>query len=114
MARCPEATRQFRPERGDTSLQFKELLASIALEMMVMGFAGYFVPGGVAGNIYRLQPSLVHQRLDVAIDRRLAKSRMMALRALQNFVRRQWPVGFEKGVANRCFLPGIYASFHGN
>jgi hypothetical protein len=81
---------------------------------MVMGFAGYFVPRRISGDLHRLQPALVQQGLNVAIDRSFAQSRMMALRALQNLVRRQWPVGFEKGVANRRFLPGIDAFFHGD
>jgi hypothetical protein len=37
---------------------------------------------------------------------------MMALRALQNLIRGQWPVSFKEGIADSRFLPCVDASLH--
>jgi hypothetical protein len=108
----PKASRQFWLERGKTSFKFVKLLASIALEVMMMGLPGYFISSGIAGNLYGLQPSLLNQRLDVPIDGCLAQSWMVALCTLQNFIRRQRPVSFKEGIADCRLLPCIYLSFH--
>ena len=42
--------------------------AGVALKVVVVGFAGYLVAGGVAGDVDRLEPVVVDQAADVAVD----------------------------------------------
>lgn len=109
-----KATRQFRLERRNTSFEFIQLFTSVALEVVVMLFPSYFISRRMAGNLYRLQPALIHQGLNVSIDRSLAECRVMTLRSLQNLVRREWPIGFDKGVADGRLLPCVDLFFHRN
>jgi hypothetical protein len=55
----PEAARQFRPERTNTSFELIQLLACIALKVMMMFFAGYFVAGRIARDLDRFEPPIV-------------------------------------------------------
>jgi hypothetical protein len=107
-----EAARQLWLERRDTSRQLIEFFALIALEVMVMRLPCHFIPGRIARDINGFEPALIDQRLNVAIDSCLAQSRMMALRALQNLIRGQWPVSVKEGVADSRFLPCLDASLH--
>jgi hypothetical protein len=113
MAGCTEAARELRLE-WDAPVKFIQLSALIALEMMVMIFSSNFISRRITGNLYRLQPALIHERLNVSINRSLAESRVITLRPLQNFVWREWPVGFDEGIADGCLLPCIDLSFHRN
>jgi hypothetical protein len=56
----PEATRQFRPERTNTSFELIQLLAFIALKVMMMFLPGYFVPGRIARDLDRFKPAIVN------------------------------------------------------
>jgi hypothetical protein len=107
-----EAARELWLERRDTSCQLIELSTLIALEVMVMRLSCHFIPGRIARDINGFEPALIDQRLNVSIDSCLAKSRMMALRALQNLIRGQWPVSFKEGIADSRFLPCVDASLH--
>jgi hypothetical protein len=82
--------------------------------MMVVVFAGHLVTGRVARNLHWLEPAFVHQRLDVAIDSGFAEPGMMALRFLQNFVWREWPILLYEGVADSRPLRSLNSSFHSN
>lgn len=113
MSGRPKATGQLWLERRNTSLQLIELLALVALEVMVMSFPSDFIPGRIARDLNGFKPALLHQRLNVSIDSGFAEGGMMALRSLQNFVWREWPVSFEKGIADRSLLPCLNLSFHG-
>ena len=42
--------------------------ADVALEVVVVGLASYFVSGGVAGDFDRSEPLVVDQAADVAVD----------------------------------------------
>jgi hypothetical protein len=73
-------------EGRNATLKLIQLSAPVALEMMMMFFARHFVSSGITRDFDRLQPSLVDQRLNIAIHGSDTKGRVMALRPFQNFV----------------------------
>jgi len=50
------------------AFEFVDGAADVALEVVVVGLAGYFVAGGVAGDVDRGEPVVVDQAADVAVD----------------------------------------------
>jgi hypothetical protein len=78
-----------------------------ALEVMVMGFAGYFVAGGVAWDVDRCEPLVVDEAADVSIDGRNAERVDLFLREGEGFVGRQRAIGFDEGGADGVFLAGV-------
>jgi hypothetical protein len=114
VAGCPEAARQLRLERRNTSLKLIQFFALIALKVMVMLFPRYFISGRIAWDFNGFEPAFLNQGLDVAIDRGFAEGWMTMLRSLQHFIWRERPVGFKEGIADRGLLPCLNLSFHGN
>lgn len=85
--------------------QIKYLTAMPTVKMMVMSLARHFVSGRIARQIYRRQPAFFHQRLDVPVHRRNAKSFDFAPGMFQNFLRPQGTIYRDKNIANRRLLP---------
>jgi len=56
-----KSTRHLHLERRNAPLEFIQLLALVALEVVVMLLPGYFIARRIARNLDRLQPTLVHQ-----------------------------------------------------
>ena len=110
----PETSRQFGPERSNTSLEFVKFFAVIALKVMMVCLARHFVTGRRAWNFDLFEPAILYQQLDISVNGCLAEIRMMALRTGENFIWRERPAGFKKGIADGCFLPGLNALLHNN
>ena len=100
-----KAARQLRLERRDAPFKLIQFLALVALEVMVMFFPGYLISRRISGNIHRLQPALIDQRLDVSINGRDSKGWVMKLRALPGLFRGERPVSFCECFPNGRFLP---------
>jgi hypothetical protein len=72
-----------------TGSNFKDLAAHLTMEVMVMGLAGDFVAGRLAGQIHGRQPVLVEQAFDRAIDGGHPQPWDDFLRLVQKFLRAQ-------------------------
>jgi len=103
--------RKFEFRRRKAPLQVKNLAARIAMEVVVMLLAGHFVARCITGDIYRLQPFLTHQILNVSIDRGNSQASMMTPGSFQSFFGRQRSVRLEECLTNRRLLSCI-ALFH--
>jgi hypothetical protein len=93
------------------TIQVKNFAAPIAMEVVVMLLARHFVASCIAGNLHGLQPPLVHEILNVPIDRCDSETSVMAPGAFQSFIRGQRPVHLEECLTDRRFLSCI-ALFH--
>ena len=71
---------QFWPALRSASFEVIQLATFVALEVMMMLFAGHFVTFGVAKYIDRLQPPFLNQRLDVSVHRSNPNTRVVLLR----------------------------------
>ena len=58
------------------------------MEVVVMLLACHFITSGIAGKLDRLQPFLLHQSLNVAIDGGDTQLAMVALRGFQSLIHR--------------------------
>jgi hypothetical protein len=81
--------------------------ADVALEVVVVGFAGDLVTGGVAGDFDRGEPLVFDEGADVAIDGGDAESVYVLLRDGEGFVGGERTIGFDEGGADRVFLTGV-------
>lgn len=72
-----------------------------------MPLIGALVSGGIAGRGNRPQPAFPRQRLDVPVYRRDSQSRMLALRRLQDLLRRQRSFGSGNSLANHRLLARV-------
>ena len=95
----------------EATIQVKNFAATIAVEVVMMLLARHFVASFIAGNLHGLEPSLVHQILNVSIDRCDSKASVMASGAFQSFIRGQRPVHLEECLTDRRLLSCI-ALFH--
>lgn len=87
MPGCSKAARQLRLERRDAPLKLIQFFALIALEVMVMFFSGYLISRRIAGNLYRLQPAIIDQGLNISINGRDPEGRVMQLCSLPGLFR---------------------------
>jgi len=76
-----------------TAFQFVDLAARAAMEVMMVGLAGEFVAGRLAGEFDDGQPPLLHQPLHIAVDRRHAQPLTLRLGSPQDLIHRQGPAG---------------------
>jgi hypothetical protein len=102
-----EATGEFGTILHLAAFQFVDGAADVALEVVVVGFAGDFVAGGVAGDIDRGEPLVFYQAADVAVDRGDAEGVDLFLGQGEGFVGREGAVGFEEGCADGFLLAGV-------
>lgn len=93
------------------TIQVKNFAAPIAVEVVVMLLARHFVASCIAGNLHGLQPSLVHEILNVPVDRCNSKASVMTSGAFQSFIRGQRPVHLDECLTNRRLLSCV-ALFH--
>jgi len=76
---CAKPPGQFRFALCSASFEVIQFATFVALEVMVVLFAGYFVPRRVARDFDRLQPSFLNQRLDVSVHCGNPDTRMVLL-----------------------------------
>lgn len=100
----PEALWGLRCYQRRASPKVKNLATGIAMEVIMMSLARNLVAGCLTGNLYRLQPFLFHQILDVPIDRGNSEAAMMKPGGFQSLVRRQRPICIEECLTNRRLL----------
>jgi hypothetical protein len=81
--------------------------ADVALEVMMVGFAGDLVAGGVAGDFDGCEPLVLEQATDVAVDGGDAESIDLFLGEGEGFVGRKGAIRLEKGCADGVFLAGV-------
>jgi hypothetical protein len=89
------------------AFELMDVATDIALEVMVMGFAGDLVAGGVAGNLNRGEPLVFEQAADVAIDSGDADCIHVFLREGEGFVRREGAIGLKESGSDGIFLTGL-------
>lgn len=89
------------------TFQLVDGAAGVALEVVVVGLAGYLVAGGVAGDVDWLEPVVVDQAADVAVDGGDAEGIDLFLGESEGLVGREWAIGFEEGGADGVFLAGV-------
>jgi len=103
---------QLRLQLSDTPFELEKLATTIAMKMMVVLLAGNLVAGRIAGNLDGLKPAFLDQTLNIPVNRRDSKRRMMALRCFERFIGREWAIRFDEGVTNRGLLFGISLISH--
>jgi hypothetical protein len=102
-----ESAREFGFGLHLTAFQLVDGAAGVALEVVVVGFAGYLVAGGVAWDIDWLEPVVLDQAADVSVDGGDAEGVDVFLGEGEGFVGREWAVGFEECGADGVFLAGV-------
>ncbi len=91
---------------------FIHLAAHIAVEVMVVLLACTFIAWWDAGDLHGLQPTLFHQRNQVAIDRGKAEALHVVAGTLQNLFRRERALRLVKGAADGLLLACIALGRH--
>jgi hypothetical protein len=81
--------------------------ADVALEVVVVGFAGDLVTGGVAGDFDWNEPFVFDEGADVAIDGGDAECVYVLLRDGEGFVGGERAISFDEGGADGVFLTGV-------
>jgi hypothetical protein len=76
---CAKPPGQFWFALCSASFEVIQFATFVALEVMVVLFAGYFVARRVARDFDGLQPSFLNQRLDVSVHRGNPDTRMVLL-----------------------------------
>jgi len=100
----PEALWKLRRYRRHASPKVKNFATGIAMEVIMMSLARNLVAGCLTGNLYRLQPFLFHEILNVSIDCGDSEAAMMKPGGFQSLVRRQRPICIEECLTNRRLL----------
>ena len=108
-----EAGREIGLEFNAATFKFKELAALIALEVVVMVFAGDLIASGVSGHSDGDQPAFFDQLMNGAIDRGNGQAEHILLGESERLVVREGTVGGEECGANGFFLSGV-AKLHGH
>jgi hypothetical protein len=83
-----EPTGELRLRPSDAALEVVELATTVALEMVVVAFAGELIPGRLAGNLNGVKPSVLDQRLNVSVDGGDTDCRMVPMRRLKGLLGR--------------------------
>jgi hypothetical protein len=81
--------------------------AGVALEVVVVSFAGDLVAGGVAGDLDGCEPLVLDQAADVAVDGGDAEGVDLFLGEDEGFVGREGTIRLDEGCANGVFLAGV-------
>jgi hypothetical protein len=102
-----EAARELGFGLDRAAFEFVDGSAEVALEVMVMRFAGHFVAGGVAWNLDRGEPFVFDEAADVAVDGCDAERIDLFLRERECLIGRERTVGFDEGGADGVFLAGV-------
>jgi len=76
---CAKTPGQLWPALRSASFEVIQFVTFVALEVMMMLFAGHLVARRVARYFDRLQPSFLDQRLDVSVHRGNPNARMVLL-----------------------------------
>jgi hypothetical protein len=104
---CAKPAGQFWFALCSASFEVIQFATFVALEVMVVLFAGQFVARCVARHFDRLQPSFLDQSLDVSVYRGNPNAWLVVLCRSENFFRRQRPIGFCKSLSNGSLLSGV-------
>ncbi len=83
-----ETTGKHGEEAVDATMEFEYLAAAATVEVVVVTFAGKFIPGRSPREFHRHQPTLLDQRLDVSVDGREAQTFDRTARRSQNMLGR--------------------------
>jgi hypothetical protein len=102
-----EALGQARFGLEFAAFQLVDGIAGGALEVVMVGFAGYFVVSGCAGDINGREPLLVYELADVAVDSGDAESIDLLLGERERLVGRERSVCLQEGAADGVFLAGV-------
>ena len=107
MAGVLEAAREFGPGLDLAAFKLVDGAANVALEVVVVGLAGYLVAGGVAWDLDRGEPLVVDQAADVAVDGGDAEGVYLFLGEGEGFVGGERAIGLKEGGADGVFLAGV-------
>lgn len=88
-------------------MEFEDLPAGAAMEMVMVFLAGEFVVGDLAGEFDGGEPAFVEQHLNVAIDGGDAESGVFAGGELEDFVGVERAVSGEEGGPDGATLTGV-------
>lgn len=83
-----EARGQQMTQVARAGLHIEDPLTTLALEMMVVALRSSLEPRTLSGQADSCQFALLHQRIEIAIDRGQAQARRLGLRRLQNLLRK--------------------------
>jgi len=96
VSRHTEAAWKLPLDFQTTPFHLKDFAAIIAVEMMMMLFAGNLVTGRLPGDFHGHQPLIVNQGSNVAINRSDADSFNELLSIVKSLFRRKRPASKEK------------------
>ena len=102
-----EAAGELGPGVHLAAFELVDGAADVALEVMVMGFAGNLVASGVAGDFDGGEPLVFDEVAYVAIDGGDADGFNLFLSEGEGFVGRERTIGLEECGADRVFLAGV-------
>jgi hypothetical protein len=102
-----EAARELGFGLHRAAFEFVDGSADVALEVMVMRFAGHFVAGGVAWDLDRGEPFVFDEAADIAIDGSDAQRIDLFLCEREGLIGRERTVGLKEGGADGVFLAGV-------
>ena len=106
-----EAGRRQPRQVAGAGVHVEHTFAGRALEVVVVRVAHRLVAQVLARQLHRLQLTVFHHRLQVAVDGGDAQARHGGLRGVQHLLRQQRAVGGGDGIADGGALAG--GSFHG-
>lgn len=98
------------PKIPGAGMDIENPFACQALEMMVMPMTRRLEAAAFTRQVHRLEFTLLHQRLDVAIHRGQTQPGYLLLSRVQYFLRQQRPFGLCDGLSNGAALASL--SFH--
>jgi hypothetical protein len=87
-----ESSRDHLPKIAGTHFQLEHLPAGVAVEVVMMLFAGPFIAGRLSGKVNRDQPAFLDKGLEVAIDGGDADSFAIVFCCALDLFRREWLV----------------------
>ena len=102
-----KATRNQTIDPARTALDFKDLVAVLAMKVMMMMFATPLIAGHVSDELNSAQPLLAYQALDVAIDGGDAQAGHAFRGQCQHLLGAEGSIDLLKGLPHRVALPGI-------
>jgi hypothetical protein len=107
MPRHAKATRWTRQDGTGTAAELIHPAAFAAVKMVVVRLACHLVTSGLARQRDGFKPALLQQRLDIAVYGRDPQSFVVVLTCNKSFLRREWPIRFNKGIADGLLLTRI-------
>lgn len=107
MPRHAKPTWWTREDGTGTAAELIHPTAFATVKMVMVRLACYLVTSGLTGQRDGFKPPLLQQRLDIAVHGRDTQRLVMMLACDKGFLRREWPIRLDKGVANGLLLTSI-------